>query len=59
MAPGGRERFIDDVVFDDDPLVTAAWRDRSENIGGSGLVHLETEASGVLHGRRDIILPAE
>ena len=59
MAPGGRERYIDDVVFDDDPLVTATWRSRSENIGGSGIIHLEPDASGVLHGRRDIVLPPE
>ena len=59
MAPGGRERSIDDVVFDDDPLVTGTWRTRAENIDGSGLVHLERDVAGVLHGRRDIVLPAE
>lgn len=59
MVQGGRERYIDDVVFDDDPLVTAGYGRGAPNIGGSGLVHLERDASGVLHGRRDIILPAE
>jgi protocatechuate 3,4-dioxygenase beta subunit len=59
MAPQGRERWIDDIVFDDDPLVTASYRSRMENLGGSGIVHLECDASGVFHGRRDIILPAE
>jgi protocatechuate 3,4-dioxygenase beta subunit len=59
MAPGDRERFIDDVVFDDDPLVTASWRKGAPNTGGSGIVHLERDAAGVLHGRRDIVLPPE
>jgi protocatechuate 3,4-dioxygenase beta subunit len=59
MVQGGRERYIDDVVFDDDPLVTAGYRSGASNRGGSGIVHLERDASGVLHGRRDIILPAE
>jgi protocatechuate 3,4-dioxygenase beta subunit len=59
MVQGGRERYIDDVVFDDDPLVTAGYGRGAPNIGGSGVVHLERDASGVLHGRRDIILPAE
>lgn len=60
MVEGGRERWIDDVVFDDDPLVTAAYR-RAAGLrpAGPGIVHLERNAAGVLHGRRDIVLPAE
>jgi hypothetical protein len=60
MPEGGREQWIDDVVFDDDPLVTAAYRGRSGSApGGSGIVRLERDAAGILHGRRDIVLPAE
>ena len=59
MTRGERERWIDDVVFDDDPLVTSAYRRGLRNIGGSGVIHLDRDAAGVLHGRRDIVLPAE
>jgi protocatechuate 3,4-dioxygenase beta subunit len=59
MVPGGRERYIDDIVFDDDPLVTSAYRSGAQKLGGSGIVHVEADAAGVLHGRRDIVLPAE
>src|SRR5262245_41618428 len=37
MPEGGREQWIDDIVFDDDPLVTAAYRGRAGGApGGSG-----------------------
>jgi protocatechuate 3,4-dioxygenase beta subunit len=57
MAPGGRETFIDDIVFDDDPLVTSEYAKRAPNRGGPGIVHLEPDAAGVLHARRDIVMP--
>lgn len=60
MTRGGREQWIDDVVFDDDPLVTAAYRRSDARArGGKGIVVLERDTAGTLHGRRDIILPAE
>ena len=60
MPEGGRETWIDDVVFDDDPLVTEAYRrSGGRSLGGNGIVRLERDASGVLRGRRDIVLPAE
>ena len=59
MPAGERERWIDDIVFDDDPLVTASYKRGAGGVGGSGIVHLERDASGVLRGRRDIVLPAE
>jgi protocatechuate 3,4-dioxygenase, beta subunit len=58
MAPGGPERFIDDVVFDDDPLVDASTRRAGRDVGGSGIIHLTRGSGGILHGRRDIRLPA-
>jgi protocatechuate 3,4-dioxygenase beta subunit len=57
MAPRGRETFIDDIVFDDDPLVTPAYAKNAPHRGGSGVVHLERDAAGVLHARRDIVMP--
>jgi len=54
--PGGEETWIDSVVFDDDPLVSADDRDRRTGRGGSGVVTLERDADGVLHAVRDIVL---
>jgi protocatechuate 3,4-dioxygenase beta subunit len=55
--PGGEEDWIDSVVFDDDPLLTADQRDRQRGRGGAGVVTLERDADGVLHAARDIVLP--
>ena len=57
MPPGGRERWIDDIVFADDPLVDAAYRARVQSAGGSGIVTLTRNDDGILHARRDIVLP--
>ena len=54
---GGDEDWIDSVVFDDDPLLTADERDGRRGRGGSGIVTLERDADGVLHAVRDIVLP--
>ena len=57
MPPGGAERSIDDIVFEDDPRVDATYRLRARDIGGSGIVHLTTDTAGVLGATRDIVLP--
>jgi protocatechuate 3,4-dioxygenase beta subunit len=57
MPPGGRERYIDDIVFEDDPRVDAAYRSRARDIGGPGIVRLTRDTAGVLRATRDIILP--
>lgn len=49
------EYYIDDVVFDDDRLVTSARRKRMENRGGSGVLRL-TQEGDMYVGERDIIL---
>lgn len=54
--PGGEERWIDDVEFDDDPLLTSEQRARRKRLGGSGIVRVTRDARGVLHTRRDIVL---
>lgn len=49
------EYYIDDVVFDDDPLLTSRYRRSMENRGGSGVVRLS--GGGALKtGERNIIL---
>ena len=54
--PGGPERWIDDVVFADDPRVTPAWLARQARRGGPGLTRPTRDAHGVWHARRDIRL---
>jgi len=53
--PDKNEYYIDEYVFDDDPLLTPAKRAALENRGGSGVVRL-TRTGGVWVGRRDITL---
>ncbi|MBL0928253.1 MAG: intradiol ring-cleavage dioxygenase, partial [Phycisphaerales bacterium] len=53
--PGGATYYIDDWVFDDDPLLTSAARGRLENRGGSGVVRLARRGD-LLVGERDIVL---
>lgn len=50
-----REYYIDDIVFDDDPMLTEAKRNRLENRGGSGIVKL-VEKGNIFVGQRDITL---
>jgi protocatechuate 3,4-dioxygenase beta subunit len=54
--PDKNEYYIDEYLFDDDPLLTRAERARLENRGGSGIVHLTRGTNGVYRGRRDITL---
>jgi protocatechuate 3,4-dioxygenase, beta subunit len=53
--PGRNEYYIDEYVFDDDPLLTANERSKLEQRGGSGIIQLH-EKNSVLEGKRDIIL---
>jgi protocatechuate 3,4-dioxygenase beta subunit len=47
--------YIDDIVFDDDPRLTAAERDAMPLRGGMGMVSGQ-EVNGVLRVKRDIVL---
>ncbi len=53
--PDVAEYFIDDFVFDDDPLLSSQKRLRMENRCGSGVLRL-VHSEGMLVGERDIIL---
>lgn len=53
--PGKNEYYVDDFVFDDDPLLTSAARHERDKLGGSGIVHAERRGDGLLI-RRDIVL---
>jgi protocatechuate 3,4-dioxygenase beta subunit len=54
--PGKSEHWIDEYLFDDDPILTATERSKTENRGGSGIIKLIPQANGTAHGTRHIIL---
>lgn len=49
------EYYIDDLVFDDDPILTSQRRRKMENRGGSGVLRL-VQQGDLLVGERDIYL---
>jgi len=53
--PGLIPYYIDDVLFENDPLLTEAVRKRQPQRGGSGIVTLREE-QGMLIAERDIVL---
>ncbi|WP_020538615.1 hypothetical protein [Lewinella cohaerens] len=49
------EYYIDNFVFDDDPLLTKERRNQLQNRGGSGIIQLKREGE-LWRGERDIVL---
>jgi len=47
--------YLDDFVFDDDPMLTTERRNKLENRGGSGVIRF-VEKGGLWIGERDLIL---
>jgi protocatechuate 3,4-dioxygenase beta subunit len=57
--PDRKPYWVDDYVFEDDPLVNAVYRKNRRNRGGNGIISLK-KTNGVWEGTRDIVLaPAE
>lgn len=54
--PDKNEYWIDEYLFDDDPLLTEDERQHQRQRGGSGIVVLTRDASGMWVAERDIIL---
>lgn len=54
--PDRNEYYLDEYLFDDDPLLTKDKRDAQEGRGRSGIMRLTRNADGVWMGWRDIIL---
>ena len=50
-----KEYYIDDFVFDDDPLLTSAKRQKLENRCGSGILRM-VQKGGLQIGERNLIL---
>jgi protocatechuate 3,4-dioxygenase, beta subunit len=48
--------FIDDYLFDDDPILTTSERQRQRKVGGNGIVKPIDDGNGVQRVTRDIIL---
>jgi len=56
LEPGiSNEYFIDDLLFDDDPLLTGAKRSTQKNRGGNGITEVRTVGE-IQYARRDIEL---
>lgn len=53
--PDKNEYYLDDYLFDDDPILTPSTRNRLNNRGGSGIMKPITE-NGILLIERNIIL---
>jgi hypothetical protein len=53
--PGQPERYIDDVVFEGDPLLTAEHRARLRQRGGTGITQLQ-RSGDAFRVTRDIYL---
>jgi protocatechuate 3,4-dioxygenase, beta subunit len=53
--PGMNEYYIDEYLFNDDPVLTLEERNKQEKRGGSGIISVEKK-DGVLYGTRNIVL---
>lgn len=53
--PGINEYWIDEYLFDDDPLLTANERSHQQQRGGGGIIKLQ-QKNGMLVGERNIVL---
>jgi protocatechuate 3,4-dioxygenase beta subunit len=54
--PGKTRYYIDEVWFDDDPLVTQKLRDKAEKRGGDMIIRLEKNSDNVWEGNLKITL---
>jgi protocatechuate 3,4-dioxygenase, beta subunit len=54
--PGYSEYWIDEYLFDDDPILTQRERGQQQKRGGSGILKTKKRPDGVITATRDIIL---
>ena len=54
--PDKNEYYLDEYLFDDDPLLTPEWKSKRENRRGSGIVHPVNNGTGLWVCHRDFIL---
>ena len=56
LEPGRCTYWVDDLLFEDDPRLTANERERPQGRGGPGIARPERDAAGVWRARRDVVL---
>jgi protocatechuate 3,4-dioxygenase beta subunit len=54
--PSGNYYWIDEYLFEDDPLLSSEERARQEKRGGVGIITLKKNDKGIWIGKRDIVL---
>ncbi len=54
--PDKNEYWIDEYLFDDDPLLTEKERSSQHGRGGKGIIKLVPQSNGIAHGTRHIML---
>jgi protocatechuate 3,4-dioxygenase, beta subunit len=54
--PGYTAYYIDEYLFDDDPILTKEERNNQHGIGGKGIIKIKRGANGMQIAERDIIL---
>lgn len=54
--PGLQAYWIDEFLFEGDPLLTGKQKSHCENRGGDGIIKLQMDKNKILVGHRDIIL---
>lgn len=57
-VPGREEYWLDNVLFEGDPLLTPRVISQISGRGGPSIVRLERARDGTLVARRDVVLPA-
>lgn len=53
--PNKKEYYLDDFLFDNDPLLTTLERQKLKNRGGAGILKLQFQ-DGIYIGKRNIVL---
>ena len=54
--PNVSSYWIDEYLFDDDPILTKKEREAQQKRGGNGIIKLTKDSKGILIAHRDIIL---
>jgi protocatechuate 3,4-dioxygenase, beta subunit len=54
--PGYSQYWIDEYLFDDDPILTQQERNQQQKRGGAGIVKTHKGPNGMLTAKRDIVL---
>jgi protocatechuate 3,4-dioxygenase, beta subunit len=56
QEPNGTIYWVDEYLFDDDPLLSEREKQSQKKQGGPGIIHLTKDEKGIWMGQRNIIL---